>query len=68
VTIARSLSNTFAGIAPSGVMAFIVAQLIGAGTAVLLSGWLWRTSAESKKLIQRPISGEQINQVYQEQS
>jgi glycerol uptake facilitator-like aquaporin len=60
VTIARSLSNTFAGIAPSGVLAFIVAQLIGAGTAVLLSGWLWRTSPEYKNLMQRPITGEQI--------
>jgi glycerol uptake facilitator-like aquaporin len=44
VTIARSLSNTFAGIAPGGVLGFIVAQLIGVATAVLLSGWLWRTS------------------------
>ena len=29
VTIARSLSDTFAGIAPAGVPAFIVAQLVG---------------------------------------
>jgi glycerol uptake facilitator-like aquaporin len=67
VTIARSLSNTFAGIAPSGVMAFIVAQLIGAGTAVLLSGWLWRTSADSDTLLQQPIAGERVSQVFQEQ-
>ena len=31
VTIARSLSNTFAGIAPGGVAAFIAAQLVGVG-------------------------------------
>ena len=68
VTIARSLSNTFAGIAPSGVMAFIAAQLIGAGTAVLLSGWLWRTSAESDTLLKQPIAGERMSQVFQEQS
>jgi hypothetical protein len=41
VTIARSLSNTFAGIAPSGVTAFIVAQLAGMLVAVGLSQWLW---------------------------
>jgi hypothetical protein len=28
VTIARSLSDTFAGIAPSGIIAFICAQLV----------------------------------------
>jgi glycerol uptake facilitator-like aquaporin len=42
VTIARSLSDTFAGIAPAGVPAFIVAQLAGALAAVVLSHWLWR--------------------------
>ena len=41
VTIARSLSNTFAGIAPAGVAAFIAAQLLGAAVAVVVSGWLW---------------------------
>jgi len=43
VTVARSLSNTFAGISPSGVAAFIVAQLLGMVGAVALSRWLWRT-------------------------
>ncbi len=41
VTIARSLSDTFAGIAPSGVLAFIAAQLVGMTVAVLIGGWLW---------------------------
>ncbi len=41
VTIARSLSDTFAGIAPAGVVAFIVAQLAGAMLAVGLAGWLF---------------------------
>ena len=41
VTIARSLSDTFAGIAPGSVLAFIAAQLVGAALAVVLSGWLW---------------------------
>jgi glycerol uptake facilitator-like aquaporin len=43
VTIARSLSDTFAGIAPAGVIAFVVAQLAGMLAAVMLSRWLWRS-------------------------
>lgn len=42
VTIARSLSDTFAGIAPAGVTAFIAAQLVGMLAAVALGRWLWR--------------------------
>ena len=41
VTIARSLSDTFAGIAPHGVAAFIAAQLVGAALAIPLARWLW---------------------------
>jgi glycerol uptake facilitator-like aquaporin len=41
VTIARSLSDTFAGIAPAGVVAFIAAQLLGSVAAVVLARWLW---------------------------
>jgi glycerol uptake facilitator-like aquaporin len=41
VTIARALSDTFAGIAPAGVLAFIVAQLIGMVAAVGIGSWLW---------------------------
>lgn len=40
VTVARSLSDTFAGIAPSSAPAFIAAQLAGAAVAALLFGWL----------------------------
>jgi glycerol uptake facilitator-like aquaporin len=40
VTLARSLSNTFAGIAPSSAPAFIAAQLLGAVAAVVVFGWL----------------------------
>ena len=40
VTLARSLSNTFAGIAPSSAPAFMVAQILGAVAAVVLFGWL----------------------------
>ena len=40
VTLARSLSNTFAGIAPSSAAAFIAAQLAGALAAAIVMGWL----------------------------
>ena len=41
VTVARSFSDTFAGIAPSGVIAFVAAQLLGMAMAVVVSNWLW---------------------------
>ena len=40
VTIARSLSDTFAGIAPSSAPAFILGQAAGSVAAVVLFGWL----------------------------
>jgi glycerol uptake facilitator-like aquaporin len=40
VTIARTLSDTFAGIAPSSVLPFIAAQFLGATAATLLFQWL----------------------------
>jgi glycerol uptake facilitator-like aquaporin len=45
VTLARSLSNTFAGIAPASAPAFIAAQVAGAAAAVALMGWLLRPRA-----------------------
>ena len=41
VTVARSLSDTFAGIAPGGVVGFSLAQLAGAIAATSLAAWLW---------------------------
>jgi glycerol uptake facilitator-like aquaporin len=46
VTIARALSDTFAGIAPSGLLAFIAAQLVGMLTAVAVGAWLWPKAAK----------------------
>jgi glycerol uptake facilitator-like aquaporin len=40
VTIARALTNTFAGIAPGNVPMFIVAQGLGALAAMALMQWL----------------------------
>ncbi|MDL2355941.1 MAG: aquaporin family protein [Pseudomonadota bacterium] len=41
VTLARSATNTFAGIRPIDTPGFIVAQLLGAGAATLLFCWLY---------------------------
>ena len=41
ITVARSLTNTFAGIAPHDVPLFIVAQLLGAAAAAILALWLF---------------------------
>jgi glycerol uptake facilitator-like aquaporin len=43
VTIARTLSDTFAGIAPASAPAFIMAQLAATAAATILFGWLFGT-------------------------
>jgi glycerol uptake facilitator-like aquaporin len=53
VTIARSLSDTFAGIAPAGVLAFIAAQLVGMLAAAAIGAWLW-----PKAVSARPVTPE----------
>jgi glycerol uptake facilitator-like aquaporin len=45
ITIARSLSNSFAGIAPHDVPLFIVAQLVGAGFGAALAALLFDEAA-----------------------
>jgi len=42
VTIARSLTDTFAGIAPTDIPMFVVAQFAGMLAALLVTQWLWR--------------------------
>ena len=50
VTIARSFTNTFAGIRPSDAPGFIAMQLTGALAATLLFRWLAPTSPSAIKL------------------
>ena len=45
VTIARALSDTFAGIAPASAPAFILAQIAGALLAVGVFRWLFKEQA-----------------------
>ena len=48
VTIARTLSDSFAGIAPSSVPMFIVMQLVGAAVAYVLIRFLYPTEPTSR--------------------
>ncbi len=47
VTLARTVSDTFAGIAPASAPAFIAAQLAAALTATLFFGWLLKPAGAS---------------------
>jgi arsenate reductase (thioredoxin) len=51
VTVARSLSDTFGGIAPADVPGFIVAELAGASAATALFAWLWPSSLASNAVV-----------------
>jgi glycerol uptake facilitator-like aquaporin len=42
VTVARTLSDTFAGIAPADAPGFITAQFLGMGAALIAARWFWR--------------------------
>jgi glycerol uptake facilitator-like aquaporin len=52
ITVARSLSDSFAGIAPANVPAFVAAQLIGAGLGALLAPLVF-----GGPRLQSPITG-----------
>jgi glycerol uptake facilitator-like aquaporin len=57
VTVARSLSNTFAGIRPHDVPGFIVAQLLGAAAATVLFRWLNLSIRKTATHITVPADG-----------
>ena len=54
VTIARSLSDTFAGIRPTDVLPFIGAQLAGAAAATALFSWLTPTLPRTAQAVILP--------------
>ena len=43
VTLARSFSDTFAGIRPEDVLGFVLAQVIGAALALAVDRWVWNS-------------------------
>src|SRR6516162_775562 len=56
VTLARSATDTFAGIRPADAPAFIVAQLLGAGAATALFRWLVPTLPDVASTVVVPHS------------
>lgn len=58
VTLARSASDTFAGIRPVDVPGFVVAQLLGTAAATLLFRWLIPSLSEDAKEVVVPHDGE----------
>jgi glycerol uptake facilitator-like aquaporin len=59
VTIARSLTNTFAGIRPVDVAAFVAAQFAGAFAATLLFRWLIPSLPEAAPSVLMPHDNNQ---------
>ncbi len=55
VTIARALTDTFAGIQPSSVLPFVLAQLVGAAVAVAAVGYLHPRPAQARTIIPAPL-------------
>jgi glycerol uptake facilitator-like aquaporin len=49
VTVARALSDTFAGIAPTGVPAFIGAQVLGATAAMFVARAIWDPHSHNRQ-------------------
>jgi glycerol uptake facilitator-like aquaporin len=56
ITIARSLSNTFAGIRPQDVPAFVVSQFAGALAAYFVARWLFSPVSDSRSVEISPPS------------
>jgi glycerol uptake facilitator-like aquaporin len=54
ITVARSLSDSFAGIAPGNVPAFVAAQLAGALLAAWLAAWLFGGAEAGKEARKSP--------------
>lgn len=57
VTLARSASDTFTGIRPADVPAFVAAQLAGAAAATLLFRWLIPTLPDDSQAVVVPHGG-----------
>ena len=67
VTIARTLSDTFAGIAPSSVIPFVIAQFVGAALAVVTIRVLWPGIEDVARDVVVPheseVSGSEVKRV-----
>lgn len=59
VTLARSASDTFAGVRPADVPAFVVAQLLGAAVATILFRWLIPSLPKSAEAVMMAHQGDE---------
>jgi glycerol uptake facilitator-like aquaporin len=66
ITIARSLTNTFSGIRPIDVPAFVVAQFAGAFAAWVLARFIFATAKPSVSLAASDSAGEQTGPLKRE--
>jgi glycerol uptake facilitator-like aquaporin len=53
VTLARAATDSFSGIRPIDAPAFVIAQLVGAGAAAALMGWLLATAPEEQSSVEQ---------------
>jgi len=61
VTLARSASDTFAGIRPADAPGFILAQLLGAGASTALFRWLVPALPKvAERVVDRPLGEEDL--------
>jgi arsenate reductase len=60
VTLARTLSDTFAGIAPTSVVPFIVAQVVGAAMACAVVRVLWPTAQDLGEDVVIPHEADEV--------
>ena len=63
ITIARSLSDTFAGIRPQDVPTFVIAQLVGAFAAYFVAGRLFSHPAPIRPGAERPCADGAVDAV-----
>jgi glycerol uptake facilitator-like aquaporin len=59
VTLARSATDTFAGIRPSDALGFIIAQLLGAAAATLFFRWLVPSLPQDAEAVVVPRAADQ---------
>jgi glycerol uptake facilitator-like aquaporin len=62
VTVARALTDTFAGIRPTDVPGFIVAQLLGAAAATGLFRWLVPVATDPRPVVDPSVATARIHE------
>jgi len=63
VTLARTLSDTFAGIAPASVAPFVLAQVVGAVLACTTIRYLWPRVGDAAEVVVLPHESEREQEV-----